>query len=454
MEDSFIVAILTLGFSVLVLRHGGEQYSRKYQTNSFNSQITDLSQVQTMETSRPVLKAPAQPTGPVFSGTKSATQVPTEYTPPPVTVPTVVEAPPTTPPVLQVQTVPPATVQMLAGLPPGNPKKGFVAGVGDPSCTAKINSLNCSWYYTWGATKPNPAPNLPFFPMFWNIAKTASPQNVLAALTLNADPGPNDVLLGYNEPDGTNEQAQANMEVADAVAFWKNLAATRRTLVAPVMYGSMIKGPSKNNTEQPTGVSGPVPINIANVGHAANTVTLDPSIWIDNFLIQLSETPSPVFPEIMAIHWYGPPRAESFLNYIDAVWAKYNLPIWVTEYSCADWSATCCPTQHVAGFDWSYPTAANITTNGTAQFMSQTVAGMNQRNFVQKYSWKERFLLAAPGPTAASPDWPIPSGLIPDSIMSQSNPDFMNQSTLFQSYQHFPTQVPELTALGKLYASL
>jgi len=170
-------------------------------------------------------------------------------------------------------------------------------------------------------------------------------------------------------------------------------------------------------------------------------------------LIQLSQTANPVFPSIIAIHWYGPPKAESFLNYIDGVWAKYNLPIWVTEYSCADWSATCCPNQHVAGFDWSYPTAANMQTNGTAQFMSATVAGMDQRPYVQRYSWKERFLLAAPGPSAASADYPLLS-ISPDSVMSPSNPDVMNQSALFASYQHFPGTLPPLTPLGRLYASL
>jgi len=454
MEDDVFAALIILCMLVtLEMYKHVERFERKWQVRSFDSEVADIQALNVRENAIKVPTQAAQPTGPTFTGARGAVQTPgqavasLDYTPPPASTPVVVESPPDAPPVAQVPAPPPS---MSLGF--GSPKKGFVAGVGDPTCTAKIAALNCGWFYTWGPTQPSPAPSIPFFPMFWNVAKTKNPQGVLAALTLNGPPGPNDILLGYNEPDGTNEQAQGNMQVSDAVAFWKNLAATGRVLVAPVMYGSMIKGPSSNNSEQPAGVSGPVAVNLANSGQPANTVTLDPSIWIDNFFIQLSQTSNPIFPSIMAIHWYGPPRAESFLNYVDAVWAKYHMPIWVTEYSCADWSATCCPNVHVPGFDWSYPTPANINTNGTAQFMSQTVAGMNQRSYVQRYSWKERFLLAAPGPAAASPDYPLAGQ--PDSVMSPSNPDVMNQSALFASYQHFPTALPPLTPLGNLYASL
>ena len=452
MEDDVFAALIILGLlCTLEMYKMSERFERKWQAPSFNSQMADIQALNVRESTIQVPTQAAAPTGPTFTGTSGATQSALallDYTPPPATTPVVDESPPDAPPVAQVPAPPPSLAAALTA----SPKKGFVAGVGDPTCTAKISALNCGWFYTWGPTAPSPAPNLPFFPMFWNVAKTKNPQGVLASLTLDGPPGPNDILLGYNEPDGTNEQAQGNMQVSDAVAFWKNLAATGRTLVAPVMYGSMIKGPSKNNSEQPSGVSGPVTINLANKGQPANTVTLDPTIWIDNFFIQLSQTSSPVFPSIMAIHWYGPPKAESFLNYVDSVWSKYHMPIWVTEYSCADWSATCCPTVHVPGFDWSYPTPANINTNGTAQFMTQTVAGLNQRSYVQRYSWKERFLLAAPGPAAASPSLALVGQ--PDSVMSPGNPDVMNQSALFASYQHFPMALPPLTPLGNLYASL
>ena len=241
------------------------------------------------------------------------------------------------------------------------------------------------------------------------------------------------------------------------------------------MYGDLINPPTDapgtgkniNNTPQPSGISGTVPINISNDRNSPNIVTLNPLIWLDNFLIQVSQdyiaNPSKYtvrgpFPDFICVHWYGKPNATSFLTYLQNINTKYKLPIWVTEYSVADWgttfNATTNTNTHTAGEDWAYPTSQNLSTNGTAQFMRQTVQGMNQLSFVERYSWKERFLLAYPGPTPASADYPIPPGITPASIMSANNPDTMNQSALFQSYIHFPTTMPPLTPLGNLYNSL
>lgn len=350
----------------------------------------------------------------------------------------------------------------------GSLKKGFVVGKDDTAVGgAKVNSLNCKWYYTWGPTpmSPPPASGIPFTPMFWNIVKCstckstdpyqtavtksitelASIQNLPSATTEN-------VILTYNEPDGVNESAQGNMKVSDAVAFWPNIVATGRRLGSPVMYGDAVEVPSDtygtgknlNNDGPPAGMSGStVQINISN-NSTPNFVTLNPLIWLDNFLIQISMIPNVKFPDFICIHWYGKPHAQSFLNYLTNVNAKYNLPIWVTEYSCADWNATCCPTVHLEGYDWSWPTAGNLSTNGTAQFMLQTVQGMNQMPFVERFSWKERTLLGNDDGTPAGAD----------SYMSPSNADYMNQSALFQSYTRFPTSLPPLTPLGQLYASL
>jgi hypothetical protein len=187
-------------------------------------------------------------------------------------------------------------------------------------------------------------------------------------------------------------------------------------------------------------------VDISNTPGVPNHVLLDPGIWLDNFLIRVSQlTPKPKFPDFITIHWYGPPNSTSFLNYLTSVNKKYNLPLWITEYSCADWGCTFTNGQnvHTAGIDWSYPTDDNINTNATAVFMKQTVAGMEAMSFVERYSWKERYLLVPPGSSTPG-----------DTPMSASNPDVMGQSTLFASYQHFPTTLPPLTPLGKLYAGL
>ena len=410
--------------------------------------------------------------GPSGCGTSIQNLAAIQAAAPPYETPTtpttaVVEIPDS--PATQIVALPSSTTAHLAAVAPSipgtliplsnNSKKGFVVGVSDPTCTGKINSLNCGWYYTWGPTAPSVAPSsgsIPFTPMIWNISKTPNINSVVAALKITGIPGNSEPLLGYNEPDGTNASAQGNMTVGEAVQSWPLLVGTGRVLAAPVMYGSLVHpppSPNPNCIPAPTGVTGPVMVNIANAGMPANKVDLDPTIWLDNFLIQLSQSSNPVFPSIMTIHWYGPPNAQSFLSYVDAVWDKYNLPIWVTEYSCADWKATCCnpQTQHTAGFDWSLPDDSNISTNATAQFMTQTVQGMMARHYVDRFSWKERFLLANPDGSAVSAAYPLTGA--PDSLMASTNPDVMNQSALFASYQHKPSTVPPLTPLGKLYAS-
>ena len=402
-------------------------------------------------------------------GTSTQNLAAVQATAPPYETPTITIAEIPDSPATQIVSLPPSTTAHLAAVAqtiPGtliplsqNSKKGFVVGVSDPSCTGKINSLNCGWYYTWGATAPAIAPangSIPFTPMIWNVAKTPNLSAVISALKITGSAANSEPLLGYNEPDGTNVSAQGNMTVGEAVQNWPLLVSTGRVLAAPVMYGSLVHPPATPNPNcipAPVGVTGPVMVNIANAGMPANKVDLDPTIWLDNFLIQLSQTSNPIFPSIITVHWYGPPKAQSFLGYVDAVWAKYNLPIWITEYSCADWKATCCnpQTQHTTGFDWSLPDDSNIGTNGTAQFMTQTVQGMMARHYVDRFSWKERFLLGNPDGSAVSAAYPLTGA--PDSLMSPTNPDVMNQSALFASYKHKPTTVPSLTPLGKLYAS-
>lgn len=416
-------------------------------TNIFTTVYNSLS---TVTRAAPAAAAPSLPRQAAAAVTDHAAAKAAHPDPPPAPTPAHVAAAPVEAPV-DAPAAPPVPVPQTLPVPNTgtSTKKGFVAGVGDPTATAKIHSLNTAWYYTWGAAPTIPAPpGILFTPMIWNIAKVKNVAQVIAGMnTLNVA-GQENILLAYNEPDGTNANAQGNMTVAQAVQYWPSIAATGRRLGSPVMYGSLLHpaAAAGNNTPAPTGVTAPITVDISNVPGVPNHVLLDPGIWLDNFLIQVSQlTPKPKFPDFIAIHWYGPPKSASFLNYLTSVNQKYNLPLWITEYSCADWGCTFTNGQnvHTAGIDWSYPTDANISTNATAVFLKQTVLGMEAMPFVERFSWKERYLLVPPGSSTPG-----------DTPMSASNPDVMGQSTLFSSYQHFPTTLPPLTPLGKLYASL
>lgn len=415
-------------------------------TNIFTTVYNSLS---TVTRAAPPAAAPSPPRQPAAAAADHTAAKAAHPDPPPAPPAVHVAAAPTTAPAAAA-TAPPVPVPQTLPVPNTgtSTKKGFVAGVSDPTAAAKIHSLNTAWYYTWGSVPMVPAPpGILFTPMIWNIAKVKNVDTVIAGMkTLNVA-GQENILLAYNEPDGTNANAQGNMTVAQAVQYWPAIAATGRRLGSPVMYGSLLHpGTSANNTPAPAGVTAPISVDISNVPGVPNHVLLDPGIWLDNFLIQVSQlTPKPKFPDFIAIHWYGPPKSASFLNYLTSVNQKYNLPLWITEYSCADWGCTFTNGQnvHTAGIDWSYPTDANISTNATAMFLKQTVLGMEAMPFVERFTWKERYLLVPPGSTTPG-----------DTPMSASNPDVMGQSALFSSYQHFPTTLPPLTPLGKLYASL
>ena len=76
----------------------------------------------------------------------------------------------------------------------------------------------------------------------------------------------------------------------------------------------------------------------------------------------------------MALHWYGGVTASTFLAHVDAVWLKYGKPIWITEFASADWSST------TGGYDVTKVKA----------FIKAACAGLDQRSYVERYTWKSR----------------------------------------------------------------
>ena len=81
--------------------------------------------------------------------------------------------------------------------------------------------------------------------------------------------------------------------------------------------------------------------------------------------------------DFIAIHWYASTNVASFLTHIDAVYAKYGLPIWVTEMNCADWSGSKAST-----FGYSL--------TSVKAFMKGAFEGMDARSYVERYTWKNR----------------------------------------------------------------
>jgi RNA polymerase sigma factor (sigma-70 family) len=190
-----------------------------------------------------------------------------------------------------------------------------------------------SWYYDWAAT-PNgitaPA-GVGFVPMIRAAA------NVTSA-TLDQVRTEGSVLLGFNEPD---LGSQANMTVQQALSLWPKLMATGMTLGSP------------------------------SVAYDAAT----PGGWLDQFMRGAAARGYRV--NFITVHWYGGdfrtgPAVQELESYLQAIYDRYHLPIWVTEFALANYG-TGTPTFPAQAQQAAFLTAATKMLDGLA--------------YVQRYAW-------------------------------------------------------------------
>lgn len=202
-------------------------------------------------------------------------------------------------------------------------KKGI--GIADlsPAAIQRVQALNVSWYYTWG---PKPIPGLSgpeFVPMAWGKA------GELDALRGGQVPA----LLGFNEPDNGS---QSNIAVGDAVARWPQLQSRAVRVGSPA--------PAKLNAP-----------------------------WLDDFMNSANAQGLRV--DFVAIHLYGPPQPQWFLQRIDEVWQKYHKPIWITELGVADWKSR------------GMPGANRFSPESVLACMQALLPELEKRPYVERYAW-------------------------------------------------------------------
>ena len=244
--------------------------------------------------------------------------------------------------------------------PVKSPKKGFVYDLkinGSPNTlfNKQMTSLNLGWYYTWGSTgSPGLTLSLDFPPMIWG-APDASPAKLAALPTGYSN------LLAFNEPDGNEPGAQSNIPVPQVLQLWQNLIALKVSN-PNLRIGSVACAQDPLDTSY-TPHDGSPPINTS---------------YFDNLWSAL--TVKGWKPDFICLHWYAPPNATSFLNWIDNIHTKYQVPIWITEMCPADWKVG----------QPGQPTFERFTVADIQTFMDDVVAGMNSRPYVERYSWKTR----------------------------------------------------------------
>lgn len=200
-----------------------------------------------------------------------------------------------------------------------------------PGVNQALADARVSWYYTWSSSTAGIAApaGVQFVPMIWGAADVNS-----AELSQAAQAGR--ILLGFNEPD--NPQ-QSNMTVAQALSLWPRLMATGMTLGSP-----------------------------------AATKSADiPGSWLSQFMSGARARKYRV--DFITAHWYGANFATAAAvseleSYLKAIYARYGLPIWLTEYALGDEAAN------------SYPTESQ-----QAAFATASTSMLQTLPYLQRYAW-------------------------------------------------------------------
>jgi RNA polymerase sigma factor (sigma-70 family) len=258
--------------------------------------------------------------------------------------PAVVAAAPSEPP------GPPAASDPAPGAPPSSaapsptPSKTTVAALPPPTKSPKkgvstndkfgasngpaMKDVKAAWYYDWS---PNPVASVSgveFVPMVWGGGNVAGD---LAKAKANGK-----TLLAFNEPD---LKEQSNMTPQQVLDLWPQLQATGMRLGSPApAYG-------------------------------ADT----PGGWFDQFMTGVKQRGYRV--DFITLHWYGGDFSANAANqlktYIQNVYNRYHLPIWLTEYA-------------LMRFDNGtvYP-----STDQQVAFVNSSTAMLQGLSYVERYSW-------------------------------------------------------------------
>ena len=130
------------------------------------------------------------------------------------------------------------------------------------------------------------------------------------------------------------------MTVAQALNLWPQLEATGMTLGSPAV--------------------------------ASGAAT--PGGWLDQFMTGAKARGYRV--NFITVHWYGGdfstgPAVQQFESYLQAIYDRYHLPIWITEFALTNYGATV-----------TFPTEAQ-----QAAFLTAATTMLDGLPYVQRYAW-------------------------------------------------------------------
>ncbi|MET7422202.1 sigma-70 family RNA polymerase sigma factor [Dactylosporangium sp. NPDC005555] len=226
---------------------------------------------------------------------------------------------------------PSKTTSAPAALPPAvkSPKKGISTNGKVNFNQAAVKDMKAGWYYNWS---PSPSfgatSGVEFVPMVWG---TANVDADVAKAKANGK-----VLLGFNEPD---LKEQSNMSPEQVLDLWPKLQASGLRLGSPsVAYGGDTAGG-----------------------------------WLDRFMAGAKQRGYRV--DFITLHWYGgdfgPDAPNQLKRYLQNVYNRYKLPIWLTEYALMRFEN-----------GTVYPSV-----DQQVSFVKSSTAMLEGLSFVERYAW-------------------------------------------------------------------
>lgn len=191
-----------------------------------------------------------------------------------------------------------------------------------------FNTLRASWYYNWGPLSTPGKTKMEFVPMTWGKDDYYFNENLSTAASYRT-------ILAFNEPDHPRQSA---VGVGKAIELWPKLMQTGARLGAPA---------------------------------TANQV-LDDESWFARFMASAAARNFDV--DFIPIHFYSSDAdSAAFEAYLIAVYEKYRLPIWVTEFGLADFGRP----RNSPAFSFAE----------NADFLQRSFLMLDDLPFVERHAW-------------------------------------------------------------------